>query len=212
MRPESLRILLIIALAKGWKIRQWDVIAAYLQTTLKHDNIYVTDINEVGEIEHWKLHKALYGLKQAGHEWYEMLGGIMAKAGLQRYIADGVFVPTPNTTLSPSNELAIGSWVDDLIGIAPTNEALDKIEGSIEKYVELEKRGKPKKVLGMEVNWVSDHKIVQTQTSLIENLALAYCITGVKHSPPLEPACYEPDCTGPANQKEFQAILGVSYR
>jgi hypothetical protein len=31
-------------------------------------------------------------------------------------------------------------------GIAPTNEALDKIEALIEKYVELEKRGKPKKI------------------------------------------------------------------
>jgi hypothetical protein len=52
MRSESLRILLIIALAKGWKIHQWDVVAAYLQATLKHGNIYVTDINEGGEIEH----------------------------------------------------------------------------------------------------------------------------------------------------------------
>jgi hypothetical protein len=84
MGSESLRILLIIALAKGWKIHQWDVVAAYLQATLKYNNIYVTDINEVGEIEHWKLHKALYRLKQASHEWYEMLGRIMAKAGLQR--------------------------------------------------------------------------------------------------------------------------------
>jgi hypothetical protein len=75
-----------------------------------------------------------------------MLGRIMAKAGLQRCIADeGVFVPTPKTTLPPSGELAIGSWVDDLIGIAPTDEALNKIEASIEEYVELEKRGKPKK-------------------------------------------------------------------
>jgi hypothetical protein len=83
-----------------------------------------------------------------------MLGGIMAKAGLQRCISDeGVFVPTPNTTLPPTSELAIGLWVDDLIGISPTNEALDKIEASIEKYVELEKREKPKKVLGIEVNW-----------------------------------------------------------
>jgi hypothetical protein len=48
-----------------------------------------------------------------------MLGGIMAKAGLQRCIADeGVFVPTPNTTLPPSSELAIGLRVYDLIGIA----------------------------------------------------------------------------------------------
>jgi hypothetical protein len=103
-----------------------------------------------------------------------MLGESMAKAGLQRCIADeGVFISTLNFTLPPSSELAIGLWVDDLIGIAPTNEALVKIEASIEKYVELEKRGKPKKVLGMEVNWVSGHEIVLTQTGLIENRALA---------------------------------------
>jgi hypothetical protein len=51
MRCESLRILLIIVLAKGWKICQRDVVATYVQATLKHDNIYVTDINEVGEID-----------------------------------------------------------------------------------------------------------------------------------------------------------------
>jgi hypothetical protein len=54
-------------------------------------------------------------------------------------------------------------WVDDLIGIVPTNEAFDKIEASIEKYVELEKRGKPKKVLGMEVNWVEAEYIACTE-------------------------------------------------
>jgi hypothetical protein len=65
-----------------------------------------------------------------------------------------------------------------------------------------------KKVLRMEVNWVSAHEIVLIQTGLIENLALANGITGVKHSLPIEPTCYEPDCANPANQKEFQAIVG----
>jgi hypothetical protein len=139
-----------------------------------------------------------------------MSGGIIAKASLQRCITDeGVFVPTPITTLPPSSELAIGSWVNDLIGIAPTNEGLDKIEARIEKYVELEKRGKPKKVLGMEVNWASDHEIVLTQTGLIENLALAHGITGIKHSLPIEPTYYEPDCTSPANQKELAIVSSL---
>jgi hypothetical protein len=40
-----------------------------------------------------------------------------------------------------------------------------------------------------------------------ENLALAHGINGVKLSLP-EPTCYKPDCTSPANQKEFQAIVG----
>jgi len=37
MRPETLKILLVIALHRGWEIRQWDVIAAYLQAKLHHD-------------------------------------------------------------------------------------------------------------------------------------------------------------------------------
>jgi hypothetical protein len=84
---------------------------------------------------------------------------------------------------------------------------LDKIEASIKKYVELEIRGKPKKVLGMEVNWVSEHEIVLTQTGLMENLARAHGISDVKHSLPIEPTYYEPECTSPPNPKKFQAII-----
>jgi len=76
MRPETLKILLVIALHRGWVIRQWDVVAAYLQATLDYD-VYVSDINEQGEVEYWKLNKALYGLKQAGHEWFKTLQKIL---------------------------------------------------------------------------------------------------------------------------------------
>lgn len=59
MRPETFKILLVIALYHNWDVRQWDVVAAYLQATLKHD-IYISDVNEEGEEEYWLLHKALY--------------------------------------------------------------------------------------------------------------------------------------------------------
>ena len=59
MRPETLKILLVIALHREWAVRQWDVVAAYLQALLKHD-VYITDVNERGETEYWKLDKALY--------------------------------------------------------------------------------------------------------------------------------------------------------
>ena len=58
MRTETFKILLVIALYRNWAIRQWDVVVAYLQALLKHD-IYITDINEDGETEYWKLYKAL---------------------------------------------------------------------------------------------------------------------------------------------------------
>jgi len=92
MHPETLKILLVIALHRDWAIRQWDVVAAYLQALLKHD-IYVTDINEQGETEFWKLDKALYGLKQAGHEWFKKLCEILETTGLRRCIGDeGTYV------------------------------------------------------------------------------------------------------------------------
>lgn len=65
---------------KGWSIR-WDVVTAYLQALLHHD-VYISDINENGETEYWKLNKALYRLKQAGHEWFKTLEKILALVGL----------------------------------------------------------------------------------------------------------------------------------
>lgn len=80
MRSETLKILLILAMHKGWSIR-WDVVTAYLQALLHHD-VYISDINENGETEYWKLNKALYRLKQAGHEWFKTLEKILALVGL----------------------------------------------------------------------------------------------------------------------------------
>jgi hypothetical protein len=34
MHPETWRMILVTALAKGWKVRKWDVAAAYLKAKL----------------------------------------------------------------------------------------------------------------------------------------------------------------------------------
>ena len=146
MHPEALKILLVIALHRGWAIRQWDVVAAYLQATLHHD-VYVSDINEQSEVEYWKLNKALYRLKQVGHEWFKTLQKILQLVGLEQCIED------EGTYTSSNGQLIIGSHVDDLLGIALTETDLDKVEQSVEKHVELDKRGKPSKLLGMELTW-----------------------------------------------------------
>lgn len=162
MRPKTRKMLLIIALYRGWEIRQWDVVAAYLQANLHHD-IYISDTNEEGEIEYWKLHKALYGLKQAGHEWYKTLERILEIAGLKQCIGDeGAYA-------SRRGNILIGTHVDDLIGIAPQGATLDEIEKSIQASVELEKRGKPGKILGMELTSKQD-SVILTQKLLTETM------------------------------------------
>jgi len=159
MRPETFKMLLVIALHRNWTIRQLDVVAAYLQAPLHHE-VYVSNINENGETEYWILHKALYGLKQAGHEWFKTLQGILQKAGLNQCIGDkGTYV---------RSEVIIGTHVDDLLAIGSTEGALDKVEQAIEEHVELDKKGQPIQMLGMELKWEKE-SVILTQTRLIEN-------------------------------------------
>jgi len=179
------------------------VIAAYLQALLKHD-VYITDINEAGETEFWKLDKALYGLKQAGHEWFKTLERIMATFGMSQCIGD------EGTYTSKDHNLVIGTHVDDLLGIAPTEADLDVAEKGAEKHVELDKRGKPSKMLGMELKWNKD-SVVLTQTALIESMTKQFLTDGAPgktHSLPLEPRCYMKDIEVSEKPERYQSIVG----
>ena len=125
-RSETWRILLVLAVQNNWAIHQWDVKATYLQAPLTHE-VYVQDTNEKGETEYWRLNKALYGLKQAGHEWYKTMKNIMQQIGLHQSIGDpGCFY---------KNGLIISTHVDDMMGVAPTEQHLNDIETAIEHHV-----------------------------------------------------------------------------
>lgn len=204
MRPETFKLLIIIALYHNWEIRQWDVVAAYLQAALKHD-IYISDVNEDGETEYWLLHKAVYGLKQAGHEWYLKLVNILQKAGYEQCVGDeGCFQRKGKT--------AVGTHVDDILGIGRSKD-LDTAELLIEQEVEVEKKGKPEKMLGMEAHWTDD-QVVLTQTALIEATMQTHCQkrlrNRLKRSPMLDPCYYAKgdDAEERAEQKKFQALVG----
>ena len=187
MRLETFKILLVIALHREWAIKQWDVVAAYLQPHLHHD-VYITDVNEDGEIEYWKLNKVLYGLKQAGHEWFKTLSGIMSTFRIYQCIGD------EGTCTDQKNTIIIGTHVGDLIGIAPSEAQLDQTERAVVKRVELDKRGKPAKILGMELHW-EEEQVALTQTSLIDSLASSSSAARMaqwqKRSLPLNTQSYE---------------------
>ena len=120
-RSETWRILLTLAIQHKWYVRQWDVVAAYLNAPLTHE-VYVQDTNEQGQTEYWRLHKALYGLKQAGHEWYKTLRDIMTKSGIHQCIGDpGVFQKKkPNFAI-------IATHVDDMAIFCPREETISEI-------------------------------------------------------------------------------------
>ena len=169
-RSESWRVLLTIVVnTPWWTVMQWDVKAAYLQANLDPNHeIYVKDLTETGETEYWKLHKALYGLKQAGHQWYNRIRSIMTNAGYIQCIGDPGCFYRPTHLGMP--EAVISTHVDDMAGYG-TPKALSAFEKAVEKEVELEKLGKPTKLLGMELTWHEGNKSVRlTQQDSIGKL------------------------------------------
>jgi hypothetical protein len=182
MRPETWRMLLVVTMYHDWDIRQWDVVAAYLQADLdpKH-KAYIENTNEKGEVKSWLLHKALYGLKQSRHEWYQKLRGILDS-------------PECRLTQCVDNEgtyhgysRLLGSHIDDLL-VVGTQEWLDEIEQVIERQVELDKCRKPEMMLGIGLTWNdSSDEVLLTKKGLIETLAKQHEIVGIRTSMPLAP-------------------------
>jgi len=204
MRPETLKILLVIALHKKWAIRQWDIVAAYLQALLHHD-VYVSDINEKGEVEYWKLNKALYGLKQAGHEWFKTLEKILALAGLNQCVGD------EGTYVNKEGSVIIGTHVNDLLSIAPNEKLLNDVEHKAEEHIELEKRGNPEKLLGMELQWNKEGtQVIMTQKALIESMTKAHLPNNPqpKKSLPSDRAMFIEEGEKLANPKPYQSLIG----
>ena len=209
MRPETLKILLVIALHRYWAIRQWDVVAAYLQTLLQHD-VYITDINEDGETEYWKLNKALYGLKQANHEWFKTLAEILGTLGMYQCIGDEGTYTNITEQATRSSQIIIGTHVDDLVGIAFMEQDLDNAEKAIEQRVELDKRGRPSNMLGMELHW-SEEQVVLTQTRLIESM-ISQQLNGNssgRHSLHINPEAYQKaEQTENEKPPKYQSLIG----
>ena len=197
-RSETWRILLTLAIQNKWHVRQWDVVAAYLNAPLTHE-VYVKD----GE-EYWRLHKALYGLKQAGHEWYKTLRDIMRKSGLQQSVGDpGVFF---------TKEIIIATHVDDMAAFTNKRQSLDQVQASIEQHVELEKLGTPTKLLGMELTWGLGY-VKLTQKLAIDNLTKEFGITLTipTKSLPLNINNYseiKEEESNPEIQKRYQSLVG----
>jgi len=98
------------------------------------------------------------------------------------------------TSVSITNQTIIGTHVDDLIGIAPTEAHLDHTKRSVEGQVELDKRGKPSKMLGIELTW-GKRQVILTQTGLIESMTRQFLTTpvGKRNSLLLDPHSYASD-------------------
>jgi hypothetical protein len=84
VKAATIRLILSIAVSRGWSLRQLDVQNAFLHGILEEE-VYMRQ--PPGYVDttkpHWvcKLDKALYGLKQAPRVWYARLCAKLASLG-----------------------------------------------------------------------------------------------------------------------------------
>lgn len=115
VKPTTIRIVLTIAVSKGWLIRQVDVNNAFLNGSLK-EIVYMQQppgfeiMNDATPVV-CRLHKAIYGLKQAPRAWFDKLRSALRIMGFKESKADASLFVKCNT----HTVIYILVYVDDLL-------------------------------------------------------------------------------------------------
>jgi hypothetical protein len=113
-RLEAIRILLVFATSKGFKLYQMDVKSTFLNGVIQEE-VYVRQPLGFESPKYldrvYKLSKALYGIKQALQAWYARLNTFLLE---HRYVMKSVD-KTLFTLNHDTDFLLVQIYVDDII-------------------------------------------------------------------------------------------------
>ena len=132
-----LRVILCIALARGWSIKVGDISTAFLHASigatsnilLKPPAEFYTNRNIL-----WRLKKAMYGLRSSPKAWQDHLAAILQELGYIRLKSE------PNVYKHPEGQAYIMVYVDDLLFVGETAE-IDNIFKKIQEKMLLRPTG-----------------------------------------------------------------------
>ena len=146
----ALRILFAIAALEDLEIHQMDVVTAFLLGGLEEE-IYMEQpegfekTGRKGERLVCKVRKGLYGLKQSARNWYLRLKRYLESIGFVRCNADHCIY------FNSATEIIIAVWVDDLILLGKTVEAINIVKSDLGKEFEMKDLGELEYFLGIQV-------------------------------------------------------------
>jgi hypothetical protein len=168
VKPATIRIVLSLAISRGWSLRQLDVQNAFLHGYLEEE-VYMKQPPgyEDKTKPHYvcKLDKALYGLKQAPRAWYSRLSSKLQSLGFNSSKAD--------TSLFYFNEenvnIFVLIYVDDIIVASSTHDAMASLLRQLGQEFALKDLGRLNYFLGIEVNHVHNG-IILTQEKYASDL------------------------------------------
>ena len=162
VKPTTIRLLLSLAVSRGWFLRQLDVQNAFLHGLLEEE-VYMRQ--PPGFVDHTQPHhlchltKAIYGLKQAPRAWHARLASALRTHG---------FIPsTADTSLflfhRPSVTMYLLVYVDDIVLVSSSPTAADALVTALGRDFAVKDLGQLHFFLGIEVAHQSRGSLALTQ-------------------------------------------------
>jgi histone deacetylase 1/2 len=150
VKPTTIRLLLSMAITRGWHLRQLDIHNAFLHEILEEEVFMrqppgFEDPHYSGYL--CRLDKALYGLKQAPRAWHARLSSVLATLGFTPSRADtSLFI-----LRRPAVTLYLLVYVDDIIVVSSSSTVVDRLIHQLGTSFALKDLGSLHYFLGIEV-------------------------------------------------------------
>jgi hypothetical protein len=146
VKPVSYRILFALAACLGWKVRQMDVVTAFLNGSLDK-SVYMKPPPgmRIAKGMVLKLLRALYGLNQSPRAWYEKFRKTMEAWGWRVSAYD------PCVFIHPSVQMSLCLWVDDMLIFYKNDGEVAIFVKQISETFSMTDEGKCSYYLGMHV-------------------------------------------------------------
>ena len=180
VRLPTVRTLLALVAAKGWKLRHLDTDTAFLHGKLK-ENIYMEcpeGVDLRGKV--LKLNKCLYGLKQAPLVWHETLKTKFEKEGFSISFSD----PSMLILVHSKTKAYAAIYVDDQILTGPDESLNNHIKSLILAEFPGKDLGEAQFFVGIRIQRNFELKTLKlSQARHIEALLIAF---GQKNANPVK--------------------------
>jgi hypothetical protein len=212
VKAATVRLILSIAVSRGWSLRQLDVKNAFLHGVLQEE-VYMNQPPGYVDPRYpkyvCKLYKAIYGLKQAPRAWHARLCGKLETLG---------FVPShSDASLFYYNKgqhtLFVLVYVDDIIVASSSTEATNALLFNLQKDFALKDLGDLHYFLGIEVKRGMNGMILSQEKYANDVLKRS----GMDRSKPVDSplssserlSIKDGDCLGPEDATKYRSVVGA---
>ena len=151
VKPATVRLVLSLAVSRGWTLRQVDVSNAFLHGFLTEE-VYMQQPPGFEDPQFpthvCKLQRALYGLKQSPRAWYARLSARLLELGFTSSKADtSLFIFSHGAV-----QIYMLVYVDDIVIAGSTPAAVDRLVQSLSDSFPIKDLGPLEYFLGLEAS------------------------------------------------------------